>query len=348
MEPSRTQSSGRKWRLAAWALLSVAASGAAAREVRAESPPLAQKVATDLGLSEAEWQAVQKGAMVRTTPGDDSDRDLAVGLTFLARSPIDHIAHGFLRTVDLEADDTVAASGALRGDAPDLSRLKLAPGGDEEARRFLAAAPGEALNLSAAEIADFRKLGAGAGRAEVEAQLRRMLLSRYQSYRARGLAGMPPYQRAGEKERRPADELAHYPKMLEAHAPAFRRLLASYPEARPAGLEESYWWVVASQSGRPTVSLRHRMAMLQDGVLLASEREFYVSQGHNATQAIIGFVPVEQGTMVFYRAHASTDQVAGAGGGMKRGIGRNMMARQLERIFEKTRSRAATSAGGAP
>jgi hypothetical protein len=52
------------------------------------------------------------------------------------------------------------------------------------------------------------------------------------------------------------------------------------------------------------------------------------------------FVPAEQGTLVLYTNHTSTDKVGGFGAGMKRGIGRKLMANQIEKLFEKARAEA--------
>lgn len=41
--------------------------------------------------------------------------------------------------------------------------------------------------------------------------------------------------------------------------------------------------------------------------------------------------------MVVYRSRVSTDQVAGFGSSVKKGIGRNVMAKQLTDIFERSR-----------
>ena len=52
-----------------------------------------------------------------------------------------------------------------------------------------------------------------------------------------------------------------------------------------------------------------------------------------------GFLPVQGGTVVAYTNHTFTDQVAGFGGGLKRNIGRRMMASKLTEIFETGRTR---------
>ena len=67
------------------------------------------------------------------------------------------------------------------------------------------------------------------------------------------------------------------------------------------------------------------------------QRQYYVSTGYNAEQAVAGFLPAQGGTVVGYAAHAFTDQVAGFGGSMKRSIGRRVMADQMKKLFEAGR-----------
>jgi hypothetical protein len=67
------------------------------------------------------------------------------------------------------------------------------------------------------------------------------------------------------------------------------------------------------------------------------QRQYYVSTGYNAEQAVAGFVAVQGGTIVLYAGHAFTDQVTGFGGSMKRGIGRRVMADQMKKLFDAGR-----------
>ena len=69
------------------------------------------------------------------------------------------------------------------------------------------------------------------------------------------------------------------------------------------------------------------------------QRQYYVSTGYNAQQAVAGFLPVQEGTMVVYASHAFTDQVAGFGGCLKRGIGRHVMADKMTEMFEVGRTK---------
>ena len=64
------------------------------------------------------------------------------------------------------------------------------------------------------------------------------------------------------------------------------------------------------------------------------------AQAHTDPRERVGpaFLPVDEGTLVIYINHTSTDQVAGLGGGAKRRIGRSVMAGQLKGVFETTRA----------
>jgi len=68
------------------------------------------------------------------------------------------------------------------------------------------------------------------------------------------------------------------------------------------------------------------------------ERHYYVSAGYNMEQAIVGFLPSGDGTLVVYTSHTSTDQVLGFGASVKRALGCKVMAAELERLFETTRA----------
>ena len=72
-------------------------------------------------------------------------------------------------------------------------------------------------------------------------------------------------------------------------------------------------------------------------MVLVVQRQFYASSGYNVEQAVTGFLPVQEGTLVVYTNHTSTDQVAGFGSGAKQSIGRKFMAAQLEKSFERSK-----------
>jgi hypothetical protein len=90
--------------------------------------------------------------------------------------------------------------------------------------------------------------------------------------------------------------------------------------------------------GEDTIVLDHVFQATFDEAPFLVQRQYYVSTGYNAEQAIVAFLPVDEGTLVIYTNHTSTDQVAGPGGRAKRKIGHTVMAGQLKKLFEATRA----------
>ncbi len=315
----------------------------AARAAGAASGVTVDQVAAELSLPADAAARLRQGEMVSSSPRESSDRELGIGLTFLVHQPLPEVVKAFRTAVDLKADPQLSAAVVLRGPGTpaDFASLVLEPGGAAEANRYLAASPGDTLNLSADEIRAFDALASVRDdpKRRVEEQLRRMLLGRYQAYLERGLGGIAPYaRRSGTCE--PSGELrraSEAARLLKLHAPALQQLLLSYPEKKPPGLEEHFYWLRYTLDGRPNYTLRHRMALPVGDIFAVADREFYVSHGYNASQAFAGLIPVPEGTLVVYRSRVSTDQVAGFGSSVKKGIGRNVMAKQLTDIFERSR-----------
>ncbi len=306
---------------------------------QAATPTLAE-VCADFGCDSDGIARAQAGKMVDLKSGDASERDLSVGFLFMVKRPPAEVARLFRQGSDFGVDGNVLAvhrfGGA--GAAADFAALSLGAHGADEAKRYGSAHPGDELNLSDAEIATFAALGANASRADVEAALRRQLLARYQAYHTSGLANLAPYSRGKGQQRQPADELRavlqQATPIARKYAPQFLSALVDYPRGRPSSVEETFHWIVYNLDNRPTVTLRHRLTMPIGDGLVAFDREFYVAHGYNVMQAFGGLLPIEGGTVVFYRAHTNTDQVGGAATAMKHNIGRKVMAKQLQKIFE--------------
>ena len=301
------------------------------------------QVVEDLSLPADTAERIRSGGMVHSDPTESSEREMAVGLTFLVQHPLAEVLKAFLAAVDLKADPQLSASVPIRGPGTlaDFASLVLEPDGVPEAKRYLDVHAGDALNLSAEEIQAFNALDANDRdpKTRVEDQLKRLLLGRYQAYLANGLDGVAPYAR-GSGPRDPSEELrraTQASRLLALHAPALQQVLLSYPKEKPAGLEEHFYWLCYNLDGRPNYTLRQRMALAVGEVFAVADREFYVSHGYNTSQAIAGFIPVPEGTMVVYQSRVSTDQVAGFASSMKKGIGRSVMAKQLTDIFERSR-----------
>ncbi len=319
--------------LACWTL-----AGAA----RAELPP-ARTLLADLGLSADEIGEVEAGKIVSRSVKGTHERDLATSFVFLAPTPPAELVKALREGLMLAVDANTLGQGSLSaaGSLDDFKGLGLTPGGAERARRYTASVD-ESLNLSPEERAAFARLTAATPVPEVESQLRAMLLGRYQAYRAKGLAGIAPYARGGDAPRAVADDLRKSLDGLAAlkkYAPTAYTAMADYPRSQPAGSESRFRWVQLMAHGAPTIVLAHGLSIPDGDAFVVLQRQFYVSEGFNAEQAVAGILPVTGGSIVIYANHTSTDQVAGFGGSAKRSIGSSLMASELRGIFEKVQQK---------
>lgn len=175
-------------------LLLVVRAGTAAQELNVE------QMIADFGFPTGATERIRRGEVLEADPTESSDRELAVGLTFLVKQPPATVAQAFRKAVDMKEDSQLVDSILLRGaGAPaDFESLVLEPDGAAEARRYLGVRAGETLNLSPEEIHAFNALAVADDRPveRVEDQLKQMLLGRYRSYVANGLGGIPPYARS--------------------------------------------------------------------------------------------------------------------------------------------------------
>jgi hypothetical protein len=137
--------------------------------------------------------------MVEADPTESSERELAVGLTFLVGQPIATVLDSFRSAVDMKADRQLRSASAIHGTADDFAALDLP---SDEAKRYLKAGPGDALNLSQAEIDAFHALASAGGDLKANVERHKSLLltdigrtgQRHQRHR--------PHERAADCESR--------------------------------------------------------------------------------------------------------------------------------------------------
>lgn len=336
--PSRSKSVGRVVAMALSACLALL--GTAARAI---ALPTLDELMADFSFDKGDVQKVRNGELVSTSAKETSDRELAVVMVYLVKAPAQKLVAFLKAGPSSRNDPQVQEVSEIKGEGTvdDFKAVVLQPGGDKEAQRYLSAAPGDTLNLSTTEIGSFAALkAAGAAQPQVEDAVRKMLLARYQAYRAQGLAGIAPYDRGKGKQSQPADDLrraTEAAKGMNKYAPAFYNLLLNYPQGTPAGLTQEFFCIRYAMNGRPIFALRQRLSVqIEDGFAIA-DRDFYVSSGYNDTQAVGALLPVENGTVVVYLNRTTTDQLGGFGASTKQAIGRGMMAKQISAIFEKAR-----------
>lgn len=307
--------------------------------------PSAEEVLAATDFSADDKQRILAGEMVSGEVKAVSDRDLSLSMGFIVKTSPDDLAKQVMAGTLSKADDQLTARGDISdaGSVQDFADLRLVPGGNDVAKGYINASPGDKLNLAADEIAAFNALkGQPDATQAVEQQVRKMLLERYKAYRASGLGGMRPYDRGG-KSSDPAADLrkASEAPLMKKFFPAVQRVLEGYPQATASGLTSKFFWVNNKIDDQPTYALTHLLSASEGAARIVIQRQFYVARSYNAEQAIAGFFPVPQGTLVVYGNHTFTDQVSGFGGSAKQSIGRRVMGSKLKELFEKARAAAA-------
>src|SRR5262245_29089514 len=194
--------------------------------------PTASQVLADMGLSDGDRQRVLNGEFVTPDPTTVSDRDLAVTIVFLVKTAPEILSKEVMGGDLLRTDASVKSHGrfSTTGSLADLVGLKI---NDDVARTLTNAQPGDALNLSNNEIIAFAALRGGTTQA-AQSQLQKMLLTRYQAYRASGLTGIVPYDRGSGRTSNLVDDLRKASRatpLLAKYMPNLQKVLFDYPRA---------------------------------------------------------------------------------------------------------------------
>jgi hypothetical protein len=284
---------------------------------------------------------VLAGEFVTADVPSVSDRDLSFAIVFLVKTSPAALGKRVMSGDLVTADAQVRSWGEIKGagSLADFAKLQIT---SEEARALSAAKAGEALNLSTGEIAALA--GARGAPDAVLDQLRKMLLARYQAYRASGLAGIAPYDRGGRTTDHAADlrKASEATAELKKYLPAFQAALLGYPKATVPRMQESFFWVKSIIDNKPTYILTHLMAAPDGTAYALVRRQYYVSASYNGEQSVAGFLPSTGETVVVLASHAFTDQVAGFGGSMKRSLGSSIMAKKMREIFDAGRKKVSS------
>ncbi len=307
--------------------------------------PTAEELLQALPLSDGERADVLKGEIVRFTTKEGSDRELALGAVLLVRKVPENLVPLWREAVVFKLIGAVTAFGEISDKATvgDFAGVKLQPNGEEEAKRYLEAEPGDKLNLDANEISAFQALKAkGGSQAEVEALVREQLLARYQAYREKGLSGIPPYARGKGKMFQMSQDLllaTNEAKLIAKYIPSFHQTLLNYPAIQAKQLETRFNWANVEVFSRPTLILSHRMLFNEGDAYVVADRHFYASHEYNGLQAIGGALPAKEGSLLVSLYRISTDGVAGFGSSAKHPVARGLMGPYFEEMFEGLREK---------
>jgi hypothetical protein len=273
-------------------------------------------------------------------------------MALLVRTKTENIAGLFHEAALFMNVKVITAYGKIRneGTLDDFAAVKLEPNGENEARRYLEAEPGDDLNLDAKEMAAFRALNLASKEGavpiqKVEALIREGLLARYQAYHTKGLAGVAPYARKRGPHLLASDELSiatKQSKLAAKYLPSVYDVVVNYPATLKSGeeFEEQFFWINSEVFDRPTYTLSHRMLFRVGEAYVIVDRQYYASHEYNCLQQGAMALPAEGGTVVVYLSRVSTDQVAGFGSSVKHSASRILMTPYFKDVLEALRAKA--------
>jgi hypothetical protein len=174
-------------------------------------------------------------------------------------------------------------------------------------------------------------------RSAVEGQLRKVLAERVHSYHTQGLDGIADFDRGKSGKSSIAEDLRNSTiasKGFQKLMPNAFRALTAYPMRSGLGGESFYFWTRTNVLGRKVFMLNQRLAVNTDAGSIVVERQFYSTQFFAAGQTLTGYLPVQEGNLVFYVNHSFVDRWTGLAAKAKRHIGLKIINKTLTQMAE--------------
>lgn len=307
-----------------------------------------------LGFKESQQASLLKGDVLSTgLPGmEKENNELAVSAVMLfVRRPLAEVVNAYMDgevfRLDTDMIEFHQVNGTSEGDVKEqFAGLAYASDEAGEARTVKRFKGGSNFNLSENEIGLFQRAEAD----ELDlvpvmsATWREVLVDRFLSYQAKGLDGIPPYFRSARKQDAPGKELTVATAsmtLLRDVFPDFYDAILTYPQpvnGDQTPVEHRLFWLKQRVQGRPCFALTHHASDFDDGYAIVLEQQFYVSHSYNSLEAMLGCLPHEGGTIVFYTNRTFTDQVTGFAAGIARSIGRGRIEESVSKHLQKLRA----------
>jgi len=308
--------------------------------------PDIEEIFKQLPFSQQEIQQIKSGKLVTVQAARVSaDDELAVVVAFVVKTIPAELKKHFIKGISVDLPKEVLTHQVLTvaSTEKDFSKMTFSADEGNEIDNFLSVQAGNKLNLSAEEMKQFQsiknRVEQKADRQKaVEAQLHKVLLSRFQAYTKAGTKGIGPYQRENGKQYSLGSyfqKATRIDNILKQWYPGFYQALINYPANKPAQLQESFITLKLEVQSRPTFTLQHRMILEQGDAFALSVRQYYVTQTYNGEQDLALFIPVKQGTLAVGVFRNSSDAITGFGSSTKRAIGGRLFASSLSKLYEQ-------------
>ena len=170
--------------------------------------PEIEEIFQHLPFSQQDIQQIKSGKLVTARPPKEtSDEELAVVVAFVVKTTPAELKKNFIKgvTVGLPEEVLTYQTLTVASTEKDFSKMTFSSDESREIDNFLSVQAGNKLNLSADEMKQFQSIKNTVDKKAdkqkaVEAQLHKVLLSRFQAYAKAGTKGIGPYQRKNGKQ----------------------------------------------------------------------------------------------------------------------------------------------------
>jgi hypothetical protein len=310
---------------------------------RAATPGLDEVIAA-IGFGPDVKAKLLAGEIIAKEWTELSAKELALGLALYLPAPPEEVAAHVQQASWLTSDPAVKAFGELAREAGPEAFAALGYARDQEGEpaRLAAGKPGDSFNLDASEWAAFKSALGSAGKKEAPAAAsaawREVLARRHKDYATGGLAAIRPYDRGSGQSTSPGKGLAAASAdmpLLKRYFPEFQALLAGYPKGLTPQVTDRLFWIESTVEDRPCFVLSHLLSMQSGKAVVLAHRQYYVAHSYNSLQALVGLMPAEGGSILFYLNRTSTDQVEGFPEAVRHNMGREAMQKAVTAIFER-------------
>ena len=227
--------------------------------------------------------------------------------------------------------------------SPEFPPIEFQEGDSREVKRLLKGR--DEVNLSAGELRNLQGLDLDspfdeAERARFSTAFEDILQARYERYRQDGLEGIAAYQEGG-KNWSPAEHFQlvnHYwDEWLPIVLLQYSGELSQTSADMGPNIIQAFLLARKPVEDRPIYSLIHRFGRVQDDVVAAVHREYFVSGSYSAMQIVLIGVPYRSGTLVILGADTFTEKVAGFASHIKHKAGRKVASKLMIGMLQDVR-----------
>ena len=308
---------------------------------------LATELFTYLGLDQTRRGQLESGEVVHNGLSKAErlpDEIVAAGAMLIVKAPQAAVViDAFLHSETFQRIFQVRRQ-AVQGGAAELAAFITLPIPEPSRLRDIVNAPARYMNLSKSEAETLKSLNTITDdlQTRFRAALAQILIARLNAYASHGLAGVQPYVRDNGSVLNPASELSNAIRSLAFLADEFPGFIDTL--GRPSGAASSapvrnYFWMERRVDKENVLALSVEERQRQAKAAVGADVHFYASRDYNSMLTLVGVVPYGEDWMVFAINHTFTDQVTGFGSGVRRAVGRDLVATELGKQLAETRRR---------